>query len=282
MTATSTTNLVAVPGGRVYYEVRGTGPLLVVIGQPMTSEPFAPLAELLATDHTVVTYDPHGLGHSTVDDPSAPVTPEIQADELALIIDAVGGAPADVFASSGGAVTALALAVRHPAAVRTVIAHEPPVTELLDDAPHIRTVVDSVEDAYRAGGSGAGWGAFVGLVMHDGPVTEAGVAPPAWPTDGDESSAAPEASAKQQADDELFFLRMLKPFTRYQPEVEALRTGAPRVVVAIGDTSRGEIARRSADALAAQLGTTAVTFPGDHGGFMADPSAFASRLRELL
>ena len=214
MTAPPTSNHVAVPGGGVYYEVRGGGPLLLVIGQPMTSEPFAPLAELLATDHTVVTYDPHGLGHSTVDDSSAPVTPEIQADDLALIIGAVGGAPADVFASSGGAVAALALAVRHPDAVGTVIAHEPPVTELLADAPHIRAAVDSVEDAYRAGGSGAGWGAFVGLVMHDGPVTDAGVAPPAWPVygtpGGDEQGAAPHApDAKQQADDELFFLRML-------------------------------------------------------------------------
>jgi Alpha/beta hydrolase family len=102
-----------VPGGTVYYEVRGSGPLLLVIGQPMTSGPFAPLADLLAEDHTVVTYDPHGLGESTVEDPALAITPEIEADDLAHIVDAVGGGPADVFGSSGGAVAGLALAAGH-------------------------------------------------------------------------------------------------------------------------------------------------------------------------
>ena len=108
MTAEPATHHLDVPGGSVYYEVRGSGPLLLVIGQPMTSGPFGPLAELLAADHTVVTYDPHGVGQSTVDDPSLAVTPEVEADDLALVVDAVGGGPADVFGSSGGAVAGLA------------------------------------------------------------------------------------------------------------------------------------------------------------------------------
>ena len=98
MTAQPTTHRLDVPGGTVYYEVRGSGPLLLVIGQPMTSGPFGPLADLLAGDHTVVTYDPRGVGQSTVDDPSLAVTPEVEADDLALVVDAVGGGPADVFA----------------------------------------------------------------------------------------------------------------------------------------------------------------------------------------
>jgi hypothetical protein len=85
-----------VPGGSVYYERRGSGSLLLVIGQPMTSGAFGPLADLLAEDHTVVTYDPHGVGESTVDDPSLAVTPEIEADDLAHIVDAIGGGKADV------------------------------------------------------------------------------------------------------------------------------------------------------------------------------------------
>jgi pimeloyl-ACP methyl ester carboxylesterase len=285
-----------VPGGRLYYEVRGSGPLLLVIGQPMTSAPFGPLADLLAEDHTVVTYDPHGLGASTVEDPSFDVTPEIEADDLAYIVNAVGGDRADVFGSSGGAIAALAFAARHPDKAGTVIAHEPPVTELLPDAPHVRSEVDDIDEAYRAYGSGAAWGKFVSLVMHDGPVTEAGVRPAAWPpagSDGEEAWAQggddadgvetqPEASEKQQADDELFFLRMLKPFTRYQPPVEALRWGGPRVIVAVGATSGSEIARRSAEALAERLGTPPMVFPGDHGGFMADPSAFAGTIRQVL
>jgi hypothetical protein len=42
---------VDLPGGRVYYELRGSGPLLLVVGQPMTSGPFGPLADL-AEDHS--------------------------------------------------------------------------------------------------------------------------------------------------------------------------------------------------------------------------------------
>ena len=285
-----------VPGGRLYYEVRGSGPLLLVIGQPMTSGPFGPLADLLAEDHTVVTYDPHGLGASTTEDPSRDVTPEIEGDDLAYLVDAVGGERADVFGSSGGAIAALAFAARHPDKAGTVIAHEPPVTELLVDAPYVRTAVDDVEEAYSAYGSGAAWGKFVSLVMHDGPVTEAGVTPAAWPPAGDDTEEAqpqddqdpdgigtpPGQTEKQQADDELFFLRMLKPFTRYQPPVEILRWGGPRVVVAVGAASGNEIARRSAEALAERLETQPAVFPGDHGGFIADPAAFAAAIRQVL
>jgi pimeloyl-ACP methyl ester carboxylesterase len=285
-----------VPGGRLYYEVRGSGPLLLVIGQPMTSAPFGPMADLLAEDHTVVTYDPHGLGASTIEDPSLDVTPEIEADDLAILVDAVGRERADVFGSSGGAIAALAFAARHPEKAGTVIAHEPPVTELLPDAPYVHTAVDDIDDAYRTYGSGAAWGKFVSLVMHDGPVTDVGVQPAAWPpagSDGEDGQAQggedsegvetpPVTSEKQQADDELFFLRMLKAFTRYQPPVEVLRWGGPRVIVAVGATSGDEIARRSAEALADRLGTPPVVFPGDHGGFMADPAAFARTVREVL
>jgi pimeloyl-ACP methyl ester carboxylesterase len=282
-TQSVTRTFLDVPGGRVYYEVRGSGPLLLVVGQPMTSGPFAPLADLLAEDHTVVTYDPHGVGESTMDDPAQAVTPEVEADDLAAIIDAVGGAPADVFGTSGGAVAGMALVVRNPEKVRTLIAHEPPVCELLPDAVHIRAAVDAVEDAYRAHGPGAGWGTFIALVMHDGPMTEAGPAPAQWPPAGGGGEEGPpqERSAKQLADDGVFFLRMLKPFTRYQPPVDALRSAGPRVVVAVGENSGGEIAGRSAEALAEQLGTDPVRFPGDHGGFMADPAGFAAAIRQV-
>lgn len=284
MSTNPATQFLDVVQGRLYYEVRGTGPLLLILGQPMTSEPFAPLADLLAEDHTVVTYDPHGLGLSTTEDRTVAVTPEVQADDLARLVEAVGGQPADIFASSGGAVAGLAFAARHPDKVATLIAHEPPVTELLPDARQVRTAVDDIEAAYRADGSGAAWGAFVSLVMHSGEITEAGVTPASWPPPGaaTDDPRATEPSPKQLADDELFFLRMLKPFTRYQPAVQTLRAGTPRIVVAIGSDSGPEVARRSAEALAHQLGQQAAVFPGDHGGFMADPAGFATTIRTLL
>jgi hypothetical protein len=115
-------------------------------------------------------------------------------------------------------------------------------------------------------------------------VTEDGVPPAAWPPPGTEQpegqGAPPQRSAKEQADDELFLLRMLKPFTRYGPDVDVLRSAGPTVVVAVGDSSHGEISCRSAEALAQQLGSPPVRFPGDHGGFMADPAGFAAAIRQ--
>jgi pimeloyl-ACP methyl ester carboxylesterase len=297
MAAQPTSHRLDVPGAQLYYEVRGSGPLLLVVAQPMTSGPLGPLADLLADRYTVVTYDPHGVGESIVEDRSLPVTPEVEADDLAGIIDAVGGGPADVFGTSGGAVAGLALAVRHPGKVRTLVAHEPPIPELLPDATHIHAVVADIEDTYRAYGAGAAWGKFIPLVMYSGLVTEAGVPPVAWPPPGAEGQHAagsdgpgdaeatqepPAPSEKQQADDELFFLRMLKPFLSYEPPIDVLRSGTPRIVIGIGETSREEIPARSSAALAEQLGTPPMPFPGHHAGFMEDPAGFARTIAAVL
>ena len=291
MTAQLTAGRLDVPGASLYYEVRGSGPLVLVVGQPMTSEPFGPLADQLSDRNTVVTYDPRGLGRSTVDDPSLDVTPELEADDLAGLVEALGGGPADVFASSGGAVAGLALAARHPELVRTLVAHEPPLTDLLPDADHIRAVVDGIAESFRRDGSGAAWGGFVSLVMYEGQLTGPQVPPASWPPPGQEPTGGdgaasqeppPPPSAKQQADDALFFLRMLKPFSRYQPDVEALGSGKPRVVIAVGKSSADEVAVRATRVLAERLGVTPTAFPGDHAGFMADPAAFADALRRVL
>ena len=103
-----TAHTLAAPGANLYYEVRGAGPLVLVIGSPMASAEFAPLADALAADHTVVTYDPRGIAGSSIEDPEQDSTPELRADDIAALLDAVGAEPADVFGSSGGAVTGLA------------------------------------------------------------------------------------------------------------------------------------------------------------------------------
>mgnify|MGYP001032295736 CR=1 FL=1 len=64
-----TTQTLEVPGARLYYEVRGTGPLVVLVGAPMDAGAFGPLADLLAGDYTVLTTDPRGINRSPVDDP---------------------------------------------------------------------------------------------------------------------------------------------------------------------------------------------------------------------
>lgn len=71
----TTTHTLHVPGARLHYEVRGSGPLLLVMGAPMDAGAFAPLADALASNHTVVTHDPRGISGSTLDDPEQDSTP---------------------------------------------------------------------------------------------------------------------------------------------------------------------------------------------------------------
>src|SRR5918998_3009424 len=150
-----------VPGARLHHEVRGSGPLVVLAGAPMNADAFAPLADLLAADHTVVTTDPRGINRSPLDDPGQDSTPELRADDLARLITHLDAGPAVVFGSSGGAVTALALAQARPDLVHTVIAHEPPLDELLEDSEERRSVAEAIVTAYLTEGRAAAWRRFL-------------------------------------------------------------------------------------------------------------------------
>lgn len=77
--------------------------------------------------------------------------------------------------------------------------------------------------------------------------------------------------------------------THFEPDFDALRAASTRIVMAAGVESKGTLAHRGAEAAAAKLGTEAVPFPSDHGGFMGgeygqagDPDAFAAKLRLVL
>src|ERR687888_607077 len=93
----ATTHMLDVPGARLYYERRGSGPLLLMIGSPMDSTGFTGLAAALAGDYTVVTYDPRGIGDSSREDTSSDVTPEQQADDVHRLLLALGDEPASIF-----------------------------------------------------------------------------------------------------------------------------------------------------------------------------------------
>jgi pimeloyl-ACP methyl ester carboxylesterase len=146
-----TTGTLATPDARLYYELRGSGPLLAIVGAPMHSAPFAPLADLLAADHTVLTMDPRGHFGSAPNDPDSDSTPELRAEDLAHLIRHVDAGPATVLGSSGGAITALALVQAHPELVTTAIAHEPPLAPLLPDREQRRTATDEIVATYVRG-----------------------------------------------------------------------------------------------------------------------------------
>jgi pimeloyl-ACP methyl ester carboxylesterase len=269
--STATVRSVTVPGARLHYEVRGTGPLLLVIGSPMGTADFAPLADALAGDHTVVTHDPRGIAGSTIDDPEQDSTPELRADDVAAILDDLGAESADVFGSSGGAVTGLALVVRHPGRVRTLIAHEPPLLELLPDAAQQRANTQDIIDTYRTDGMGVAWFKFMVNAGFDMSAPE-GAGPP----------APPEPSEDERREAGRFFNHELWHTTQYLPDIEALKASPTRVLVGLGAESGHLLTHRTSTILAELLGYTTVGFPGDHGGFMEAPTEFAEALRTVL
>ena len=262
-----------VPGARLYYERRGTGPLLLLIGSPMDSTGFAALADALAGEYTVVTYDPRGLGDSSRAD-TGDVTPETQAGDVHHLVSALGGGPADVFGSSGGAVVGLALVTAYPGQVRTLVAHEPPVIGLLPDSAQVQAQIQDIYDTYRGDGPDQAMQKFMahaGLLPAAGQQADA----PSW-------HPSPKQVARLRASTDHFLAHLLRPTTRYQPDITALRAAPARIVVAAGATSKGQLANRSAVALASQLGTPVAEFPGDHGGFLAAPEQFGRELARVL
>jgi len=276
-----------VPGARIAYDVRGplppaAGPVLLLVGQPMTADGFATLASHFP-DRTVVTYDPRGLGRSTRDDGETEHDPEQQAEDLHALVAALEAGPVELFASSGGAVTALALVAAHPEDVSTLVAHEPPLVGLLPDAEHALAASALVTRTYQERGWGAGMAMFIAMTSWHGELTpDFGAEPP------DPAAFGLPTEDDGQRDDPLLSGRSAR-VSEYLPDVEALRAASTRIVVAAGVESRGLMTWRTTVALADALEVPLTEFPSHHGGFLGgefgqagEPLAFATRLHEVL
>ncbi|MFE2973457.1 alpha/beta fold hydrolase [Streptomyces sp. NPDC059258] len=283
------TSTLTTAGADLVYDVRGPLPTtdgrppLVLIGHPMDASGFVALAARFP-DRTVVTYDPRGLGRSTRQDGRVDYTPEILADDVHAVIEALGAGPVEMFASSGGAITALALVARHPGDVTTLVAHEPPLITLTPDGPAAVRARAGVRDAYEKRGWGAGMAAFVAMTSWKGEFTDAYFAQPA----PDPAAFGMPAEDDGSRDDPLLSDRSWA-VSDHRPDVDAIASAPTRVVIAVGEESRAVQTGRTSDAAAELLGQRATVFPSHHGGFLdgefgypGKPDAFAARLREVL
>src|SRR5438270_12902828 len=152
----------------IVYDVHGPLPAadgrppLFMIAQPMAASGFTTLASHFP-DRTVITYDPRGLGRSIRKDGRVDNAPAVQAEDVHAVIRALGVGPVEMFASSGGAVTSLALVAAYPNDVISLVAHEPPLLALLPDAAAAERAQARVRDVYQARGWGAGMAAFIAM-----------------------------------------------------------------------------------------------------------------------
>jgi pimeloyl-ACP methyl ester carboxylesterase len=276
-----------VPGAVLTYDVRepetpGDHLPLFILGSPMAAGDFAQLASGF-TDRVVITYDPRGTERSTLA-PDGEVSTPIHADDYHRVVQAVGLGPVDVFASSGGAVNVLPWIVDHPDELHTVVAHEPPLTALLEDREVALKAQADIVETYHREGFGPAMAKFINLVMYPAPLPPDFLEQPApdpamfgLPTDDDGRR------------DDLLLGKNLATMPLFEPDLAALRASSVRLVPAVGENDAATLARRGGLALAEALGVEVVVFPGDHGGFMRnewspnnDPAAFAAKLREVL
>lgn len=280
----ATTYTLDAPGATLHYDVHesdSTGhPALLLIGSPMGAAGFGSLRRHF-TDRTVVTYDPRGSERSVRTDDTLP-TAQAHADDVRRVIDAVGG-PVDLFASSGGAVNALELVSQHPETVKILVAHEPPIFDVLPDREQAEAASRAIASTYQRDGFGAAMARFIALVGLEGPIPDGFAERPApdpaafgLPTEDDGSR-----------DDPLF--ANMAAATHHGLDYEALRRASTRIVVGVGAESRNQLPGRSAVAIAEVLGREAVEFPGGHDGFLGGeygqtgkPDEFAAALREVL
>jgi pimeloyl-ACP methyl ester carboxylesterase len=267
--------LLKVPGAQLYYEVQGAGPVLLMIpGGPTDAGIFASLAELMSDRYTVVRYDPRGNSRSVLDGSPEDQSMDLHGDDAAQLLAVFGEEPAYVLGSSGGAQIGLNLAARHPQRVHTLVAHEPPCMALLPEAAQHRAFVESVYEAYRNEGVGPAMQKFVvGAGLAGGPQSQSS-APP--------SPEVLESFARMKGNADYFLAHGFRPISLYVPDVATLRAGPVRVVVGVGQTSAETLPHRCALALAEQLGTAAVSFPGGHGGYNDNPAEFATKLNQVL
>jgi pimeloyl-ACP methyl ester carboxylesterase len=281
------THTLDVPGAVLQYDIRAndasTEPVLLLIGSPMGADGFVTLAGHFP-DRTVVTYDPRGAWRSQRTDGATQTTPDEHANDLHRIISALDAGPVDIFASSGGAVNALALVAKHPEQVRTLVAHEPPASQELPDREPILAACTDIRETYLRGGFGPAMAKFIVLVSYQGPL----------PADYTEQPAPDPAMFGLPAEDDgsrndPLVGQNIITCNAYQHDFGALRAASTRIVIGAGAQSGAILPGRAAVAVAERLGTPPVTFPGGHDGFLGgefgstgEPDAFAATLRTVL
>jgi pimeloyl-ACP methyl ester carboxylesterase len=280
------THTIGVPGATLTYDVRGDladRPVLLIIGSPMGASGFPTLASQFP-DRTVVTYDPRGVERSIRSGDLSELTPDDHADDLVALIEALDAGPVDLFASSGGAVNALALTAKRPDLINTLVAHEPPLAAVVPDSEAALAAVADTYDTYQRDGMGAGMAKFIALVGYEGEFTADYTQQPApdpamfgLPTEDDGSR------------DDALLGQNIRGCTSYQPDFDALGKAKDRIVIGVGEESGNQMAARGGKAAAARLDLEPVVFPGGHGGFLGNeygqpgkPEEFAAKLREVL
>jgi pimeloyl-ACP methyl ester carboxylesterase len=257
---------VSVNGTELYFEVRGTGPrVLLIMGATGDGGHLDAFADLLADEFTVVSYDRRGNGRSPVPPGWRTTSPEEQADDAAALLNALGTGPAAVFGTSSGGNFALCLLVRHPAWVRGAILHEPGLYALVDVDAVRAPLRALVQEAMEKGGPPAAVERFWCYVAGDD----------GW------DRLTPALQKRLRATASTLFEVELGTYELYLPdEVTLAGLSAPvRLLVSEnGLPFSPEITGRFGERLGVEVATT----PGGHAAYHDRPYELAESVRPYL
>ncbi|HSX42816.1 MAG TPA: alpha/beta hydrolase [Candidatus Saccharimonadales bacterium] len=268
-------NVLQVPGASLHYEVRGRGPLLLLIhGGGGSARSFDGIANQLAAQYTVVAYDRRGLSNSILDDPEEDQFIETHSDDAHHLLKVLlaNNEKASVFGSSAGAVIGLDLVARCPEQISTLIAHEP-ATHQLGDADPFQELASIRETYYREGMPA------VFKVLATQNIFHLDEREP----DAELPEQTLEGREQNLKNLKFEFEHEFPMFDRYQFDFPALKKATDRTKIMLaGGCGREDSTYRSAAAIANELAATFVEFPGRHLGYVTHPKAFVRRLHALL
>ncbi len=259
--------MLEVNGTELHHEVRGSGPpVLLIMGATGDGGHFERLADLLADEFTVVTYDRRGNGRSPRPPGWTATSAEEQADDAAALLETLDLTPATLFGSSLAGVIALCLVVRYPRLVSGAVLHEPAFWSLFDDPEEVKRRTGTiVADAVRSGGPRAGIERFYRFVAGDAN----------W--DGLDG----ELRERVLAGAETYLGVERGAFAEYLPDEPTLAAIATPIQLLLGDGSLPEFAQ-AAGRLALRLGIEITSTPGTHFGYLDHPVELAATVRPFL
>jgi acetyltransferase/esterase len=265
-------SLLDVPGARLAYETRGSGPVLLMVhGAAGTGDSFTGVATHLAAHYTVVTYDRRGFSRSPLDGPQDDEHRlATDAEDVRRLLEHVSDEPATVFGASSGGVVGLAVLTHHPAVVRTLVPFEPPAVRQLPDGQQWVDCFFAVYDRYRHSGIEP---ALKQFRAH------------AFAASDRQFMARPMDSKKGEsllANATYWFEHELRQYPAVNLDLDALQAHAERIVPVAGRASRGYPCYEVNVALGKKLGRDVMELPGGHVGYVTHPAEFARELLQAL
>jgi non-heme chloroperoxidase len=120
----------------LHYVEQGSGiPVVFVHGSVDDYRAFEPQLEPLSPQYRVISYSRRYNFPNAPSIPSGNHSALVEAEDLANLLKALGAHPAHVVGHSYGAYTALALTMKHPELVRSLVLAEPPLLRWLPGVP---------------------------------------------------------------------------------------------------------------------------------------------------